>query len=787
MGSNGAKVIPRWIAMFAILFMATTTQAQEFAPDNGPQPDGSLQSWGLGWGEYVPRGGIGYQTGRGIGYPRGYGSVEGLVPLVEAPGQLLLFSDLRLLIDDDGHTGSNLGFGYRYYAAELNRTFGAVVYYDLRETDENTFEQLTVSFDTLGRWWDLRTNVYAPSIFSDRRIDPAHFAGNYLFLDGVETALSGADLEVSMPLPSWWIVEPRVGAGFYHFQGPDVPDLWGWKARAEARVSENIVLNLAVHHDEQFDTTVNFGLTCWFPNTWSQRPGARAGRREPAQRLGEPVERLENIAVVSRSSELARDPQTGEPLVFLHVGAETAGADGTFEAPYRGLTDALNDPRCRSAAVDMVYVHSDRESPLSHASNASPLPPDGETNRPAHTGDLTLVPGVQLRSNGPTQWVTTQQGTVRLPFSGTDPELLWLPQIDGHVYLADNTYLSGFDISGGVSGSEVSNITVAENRITSLGNIPMGVNLDRVAGSATIRNNVVSNCINQDMGYGIFVGQSRGAAVTIAGNTVHHCAAGILFFGGEVTADVAGNTIYSNNIGLAIQNGAWLPDGLCISVPPLFFGTITDNQIRDNARSGISLQSANFTGTIDHNRISGNGLFGIEGSFYEGRFNGAITENLITKNPGVGIGFTFATVKHDFTLDSGNGDHRMAVLNNRFAGNGEGLPARDVSIVQACGFGDYMDHCRALYLEFDGNVSADCPVLSGGSNYLFVQSRPPLHWSPFYSDWSEFEWTDEPYVPYAQSSPGEFFLHLGENVGTVGVPLSGVAPQPWSDWPNWPE
>jgi hypothetical protein len=438
MGRNGAEAIRRLVATITILLAATSAGAQEPTADDADQPPSSGWTERVprlsGWGEYVPRAGIGYETGRGIGYPNGYGRLEGMIPLLEDSGRLLLFSDLRLLIDNDAQTGSNLGFGCRYYTPKLDRTFGVALYYDLRETDVNTFEQLAFSFDTLGRWWDLHTNVYCPSIFSDRRVEPAHFAGNYLFLEGVETALSGMDMEISVPLPSWWQVDPRLGAGWYHFQGDDVPDLWGWKVHTEARVAENIVLDLAVHHDEQFHTTVNFGATLWFPNTWSQRPGTSSGRREPSQRMGEPVQRLENIVVVSRPGEVTRDSQTGDPLVFLHVSSEASETGGSFEAPYHSLADAFNDPRYQNGAVDVVYVRSNPESPLSHS------------------GTIVLRGDVQLRSSGPVQWVNTHSGPVRLPFSGADPALSRLPRIDGHVFLFDDANLSGFYISGGASG-----------------------------------------------------------------------------------------------------------------------------------------------------------------------------------------------------------------------------------------------------------------------------------------------------------------------------------------------
>ena len=83
--------------------------------------------------------------------------------------------------------------------------------------------------------------------------------------------------------------------------------------------------------------------------------------------------------------------------------------------------------------------------------------------------NVTLVAGTQLLSNGPRQTVAAQQGTLVLPFSGSSPALTALPaSIIGDVAVANNTVLSGFDITGTVSATGVTNATIDTNAISQL-------------------------------------------------------------------------------------------------------------------------------------------------------------------------------------------------------------------------------------------------------------------------------------------------------------------------------
>ena len=134
--------------------------------------------------------------------------------------------------------------------------------------------------------------------------------------------------------------------------------------------------------------------------------------------------------MLSQQPEIATDPATGLPLNFLHVVNGGAG-DGTFEDPYGTLTAALADP---AAGTSIIYT------------------PQGAT----FVESITLVPGAQVLSNGPVQRVETQFGLTKLPFSGSGTVFSDLPTLTGDVDMADDSQFSGFDVTGQITATGVS-------------------------------------------------------------------------------------------------------------------------------------------------------------------------------------------------------------------------------------------------------------------------------------------------------------------------------------------
>ncbi|MEI6540880.1 MAG: right-handed parallel beta-helix repeat-containing protein [Planctomycetota bacterium] len=159
-------------------------------------------------------------------------------------------------------------------------------------------------------------------------------------------------------------------------------------------------------------------------------------------RLADPVYRRQNIVLKEESARPATSG--GAPLNFVHVvpGEADVADNGTFENPYRTISTAMN-----------------------------PLSPPGIVYTPyggTFDGPVTMLKGSRLFSNGPTQFVSTNVGSVQLPFSGANSSLTALPsKIMGDVTLADNTVLNGFDVQRGIFGTNLTDVSLINNRIAS--------------------------------------------------------------------------------------------------------------------------------------------------------------------------------------------------------------------------------------------------------------------------------------------------------------------------------
>lgn len=402
---------------------------------------------------FVQRFGIAYEAGDGIGFDDGFTTLEFFTPIRGDLVWEMVFGDARVFMHNDATVGANFGLGYRFYSLEQNRIWGVNAYYDYRQTDDNDFSQLGIGVESLGPIVDFRANAYIPDVDDVVGPVPGLFVEHLLITNRDEIAMSGGDAEVGLCLFDFDQVQGRVFGGGYYFYGHGNDDAIGWKARGElAAADQRFQVDAGVQQDDVFGTTysVNVAIRYLRRGISAIKPMdhlfyRRTGDAEAANiayRLSAPVKRLQNI-VLSQQPEIAIDPATGNPLNFLHVVNGGAGT-GTFEDPYGTLTAALADG---DAGTSIIYT---------------PFGGDFVEN-------ITLVPGAQVLSNGPRQFVQTQFGRTRIPLSGASPDLTDLPTLMGNVDMADDSRFSGFEVTGQITGTGVSNITLDNNVIENVG------------------------------------------------------------------------------------------------------------------------------------------------------------------------------------------------------------------------------------------------------------------------------------------------------------------------------
>lgn len=455
------------LAVFACMATAPVGLAQSASP--GTTPAASTQAADL---RVLPRLGIGH-TSSGGGFD-GFSQFEGFVPLLQTPGQNLLFLEGRLLLDNSANVGGNLLLGYRTYSAASDRTFGGYVSYDNRNTGNSVFSQIGVGLESLGQRWDVRANAYFPvgdtrqvvaESLTNGGFQPTNlrFQDHFLLVGGqqeqratrlLEAAMGGFDLEAGTRLLAWGSGDLRGYGGLYYYDASGSPSTWGWRLRLEGRPTDGLRLGLAVQGDDLFGTQVIASLGLSLPGV---RPSG-AKPRTTLARLGETVGRSQTIVVddqletqiISQSVPLtlATNPATGQPYFFQHVNLGVAGGNGTFENPFGTVQNALT--ATRSDGNDVVYVQAGTNPGI-----------------PA----LTIPNRVQVLSTGPVQRLNTVEfGLAQLPLSGTGV----LPTVTNTVTLGSNSVLSGFAITGttgpGVAASGITNAVVQNSTIASSSN-----------------------------------------------------------------------------------------------------------------------------------------------------------------------------------------------------------------------------------------------------------------------------------------------------------------------------
>ena len=429
----------RW---FLILFtVATLAVAKTAGAQDAPDP-------------YLTRVSARHVAGAGVGHTSGYSSLDWFLPLSAESDSTMWFGDFRGLIFNDAEFGSNVGTGYRWFVEDQNRIYGINGYWDTRNNNMLLFNQAGIGVESLGQIFDFRANAYTPAVNDTYQHQPwnAYFLGNGLILPST-AALSGVDTETGVNFPAFYQISTSVFGGGYYYDSNHTIAATGWRVRAQAAWRDSVVVGVSVQDDELFGQTVNGMIelrqTVFHRTTLARRSMRHKFRQADGSgdgetvrhRLADPVYRRQNIVLQDESSRLTTPG--GTPLNFLHVVPGGGAGSGTFEDPYSTISGAMAD---LLSATGIVYT------------------PSGGT----FAEPVTMTAGSSLFSNGPTQFVSTNFGSVKVPLSGVNSSLTALPsKIVGNIGLAHNTVLNGFDVQGRISGTNVTGVSLVNNRIAS--------------------------------------------------------------------------------------------------------------------------------------------------------------------------------------------------------------------------------------------------------------------------------------------------------------------------------
>lgn len=570
-----------------------------------------------------------HTQGDGVGYQNGFTSVDWFLPLLANGPDSIWFGDFRAILSTDAESSSNFGTGYRWYEPDQNRIYGANIFWDTRQFDDLHFNQLGVGLQTFGENIDLELNAYVPAVNDTNQRSTAQrnlaFVGNNLSFLSVN-ALSGMDFMAGYNVPPILEFNTRVLGGVYFYDSNQTPRTTGWRVRLETALQDWLAFTATAQDDELFGKTVvvsaelrrtiNHDSNVVSDSMRHKFRNANGGRHDDTirHRLADPVRRQQQI-VLTASRQLVTGPGN-LPLTFVHVVPGAAGT-GTFENPYGTIANAMGDAL---APDSVVYT-----------------PQGGAFNE-----NVTLVPGTQLRSNGPLQIIQSMQGPVALPFSGVSSELTALPaSIIGNVDLANNTTLNGFSVVGTVVGNNVTNATIDSNRIRQ----PLAMDAVTLTDSSSITlDNIL---IDQSGARGIRIDNSSGAIVNTTLSSIANDAIEINNGAVANTVSITMTTI-SGTMGEGIDANLDGAGDLAVSVQQTSIASADTgfSAIEDAASTGeLIINVANTTAEA----TAGSGFF-IDGSMGAGTaFVSQFQSNSVTASAVSGAAFT------DVTFDAAPG------------------------------------------------------------------------------------------------------------------------------------
>lgn len=442
--------------------------------------------------------------GGGIGYNKGYTTLEGFFSPFLGKCKVIPFWDARGHVFDDGKWAANAGMGLR--ARWSDRVYGINAYYDYRNAEHLHYNQIGVGLETLGTFVDARINGYLPV---GKKMSPTYdtkfhrFSGHHMLLSQKnEYAMKGIDAEVGFHVGACASWNFYAATGPYYYHGPLGKNTWGGKARLSAGYKSYVTLELIESYDNVFNNQIQGQIAFSLPFGKKQRPSK--AKKQPLEderltcRMIQPVGRNE-IVVVNHKTRypIGVNPLTNSPYYFVFVD-NTSASQGTFESPYPSLLQAQEN----SQAGQIIYV----------------FPGNGTTAGMNH--GITLKQSQKLWGSGISYTLATTNGVITIPSMSQAAPQITNVDTDGHgVLLSTNNEVSGLTITQtsaeGIYGIDPEGFSLSSCTISACGQKGMGIFPIYLKASTPLATTFDRNVLTNNLNGGIYIELASGAPSTL--------------------------------------------------------------------------------------------------------------------------------------------------------------------------------------------------------------------------------------------------------------------------------
>jgi hypothetical protein len=345
----------------------STTDSQQpgqVAYDSVPGQASWNNPFGVGNGPFGPTFFLDGNFGRGVGWDDPSYDAKLYYPWHVVPGQSAFFGVLEGGVTDFSRGYATAGFGYREYNPAFNRLQGFWGFLDYDNTHNFGFVRWGLSYENLGKYFDVRANWYILNNQAEYTLQDGDFgspffrANNIIFnhFHTTEAAFDGGEIEIGGPLPflGRYGVNGYIGPYYVHsaHEGEGV----GVQGRVNIAATDNFQVNLSFQEDPVFNSTafvnVSWRLPDGIPTKWFKPTAV-------ADRLNSMVWRKDRIPVQDETTVTGNpllNPATDQAIQVIHVNPNlpAGSGNGTFEHPFGSLEQArLAD----SPNVNIILIH----------------------------------------------------------------------------------------------------------------------------------------------------------------------------------------------------------------------------------------------------------------------------------------------------------------------------------------------------------------------------------------------------------------------------------------------
>lgn len=563
---------------------------------------------------FQPRFNIDNRGGGLYGYQGGYTTIGAFVPFAIESDEAIVFVDARGLVTYDNQGGgANVGAGWRWWMREYDRIVGLSAWYDNSNGGIGpNFNQIGLSYESLGRYVDYRINGYIPA-GSNNHVGSSSLAttascmgNNIVFQRTTQMAQSytGFDVETGGPLP----IIGRYGVngyiGGYHFMGAGQAggSFTGVSGRFLSQINEDVSFGMQVTSDHTFGLNTQFQvfvtLPDGMPSRWMRNPTVQDRLTQSVFRQFRAITHVDSV----KTYEAAINPLTDKPYFVAFINPNlTTGGNGTDGNPFNSIAQFNSLTSAQRASYDVILVNGRTDGT--------------STNLDTGLGTVTPNLGLQL-SNNQHLWganvlhdFVTPTGTFQFMCSDTTSTPILV-----------NEQTTGGNVVTLANHNEVSGVTI--NGATPLGTQNYGIRSQAggITGGFNINNNNFINTLSA-----VQLTSSGSALGRFVNNTVT---------GGPATGSSIG---FQSNAGFEVTQTS---------------GTL-GLLVQNNTISGVKGEDANGNGVLDPGEDTN-------------------LDGLLTMGIGMHFIATGATAAIDAN-DPTNTTSPLGILNNTVSGSGAGI------------------------------------------------------------------------------------------------------------------